>query len=70
MHFHKAIPIKIFRYLCLLTALANAGGNLGMLLFYKPILKLVGAPLPKDLWGQPNYEQFFLGKWVTLFCSE
>jgi hypothetical protein len=51
MHFHKAIPLKIFRYLCLLTALANAGGNLGMLLFYKPILKLVGAPLPKDLYS-------------------
>jgi len=49
MHFHKAISVKIFRYLCLLTALANAGGNLGMLLFYKPILHLVGAPLPKDL---------------------
>jgi flavodoxin len=51
MHFHKAIPIKVFRYLCLLTALANAGGNLGMLLFYKPILNLVGAPLPKDLYS-------------------
>ena len=23
-----------------------------------------------SLWGQPNYEQFFRGKWVTLFCSE
>jgi hypothetical protein len=22
------------------------------------------------VWGQPNYEQFFRGKWVTLFCSE
>ena len=30
-------------------------------------------PPPADanlLWGQPNYEQFFRGKWVTLFCSE
>jgi hypothetical protein len=51
MHFHKAIPIKIFRYLCLLTALANAGGNLGMLLFYKPIYNLVGAPLPRDIYN-------------------
>lgn len=51
MHFNKAIPIKIFRYLCLLTALANAGGNVGMLLFYKPILNLVGAPLPKDVYS-------------------
>ena len=24
----------------------------------------------EQLWGQPNYEQFFRGKWVTLFCSE
>ena len=51
MHFHKAISIKTFRYLCLLTAVANAGGNLGMLLFYKPIYNLVGAPLPKDLFS-------------------
>jgi len=51
MHFHSAIPIKVFRYLCLLTALANAGGNLGMLLFYRPILEFVGAPLPKDLYS-------------------
>jgi len=51
VHFHKAISVKIFRYLCLLTAFANAGGNLGMLLFYKPILHLVGAPLPKDIYS-------------------
>ena len=51
MHYHKAIPIKVFRYLCLLTALANAGGNIAMLLFYKPILALFGAPLPKDLYN-------------------
>ena len=35
---------KVFRYLCLLTALANAGGNLAIVLFYRPILDLVGAP--------------------------
>ena len=51
MHFHKAISVQVFRYLCLLTALANAGGNLGMLLFYRPILKLAGAPLPNDLYS-------------------
>ena len=51
MHFHVAIPIKVFRYLCLLTALANAGGNAGMLLFYRPILNLFGAPLPKDIYS-------------------
>ena len=49
MHFHHAIPIKVFRYLCLLTAFANAGGNLFMLLFYRPVLTLVGAPLPSDI---------------------
>lgn len=51
MHFHKAISIKVFRYLCLLTALANAGGNVGLLLFYKPILQLFGVPLPKDMFS-------------------
>lgn len=50
MHYHWTIPEKGFRYLCLLTALANAGGNLAMLLFYKPIFKLFGAPLPTDLY--------------------
>jgi hypothetical protein len=29
--------------------LANAGGNVVMLLFYRPILTLVGAPLPVDI---------------------
>ena len=49
MHSHTAISVKLFRYLCLLTAAANGGGNVVMLLFYKPILHLVGAPLPTDL---------------------
>jgi hypothetical protein len=49
MHFHHVIPIKVFRYLCLLTAVANAGGNLGMLLFYRPILTFFEAPLPSDI---------------------
>jgi hypothetical protein len=51
MHFHKTIPAQVFRYLCLLTALANAGGNVGLLLFYKPIFALFGVPLPKDLYS-------------------
>jgi len=51
MHFHKAISIKVFRYLCLLTALANGGGNIGLLLFYKPIFQLFGVPLPKDIFS-------------------
>jgi hypothetical protein len=49
MHYHRVIPEKVFKYLCLLTALANAGGNVVILLFYRPILAFVGAPLPKDL---------------------
>lgn len=51
MHFHKAISIQTFRYLCLLTAAANAGGNVGLLLFYKPIFQLFNVPLPKDLFS-------------------
>jgi len=49
MHETKVIPGKVFRYLCLLTAVANVGGNAVMLLFYRPIYALVGAPLPQDL---------------------
>jgi len=51
MHFHKAISTKGFRYLCLLTALANAGGNIGLVLFYKPIFQLFGVPLPQDMFS-------------------
>jgi len=40
-----------FRRLALLTALANAGGNVFILLFYRPILTWVGAPLPVDLFS-------------------
>jgi hypothetical protein len=39
----------ILRALCLVTAIANAGGNVLMLFFYRPVLELVGAPLPRDL---------------------
>jgi hypothetical protein len=52
MHARKVIPSKVFRALCLLTAAANFVGNLVMLLFYKPICALTGAPLPVDL---PNF---------------
>jgi hypothetical protein len=52
MHAQRVIPAKVFRYLCLLTAAANFFGNLVMLLFYKPICALTGAPLPVDL---PNF---------------
>jgi hypothetical protein len=40
---------RLFRALCLLTAVANAGGNLLLFFFYRPVLELVGAPLPNDL---------------------
>lgn len=40
---------RLLRALCLVTALANAGGNVLMLFFYRPVLELVGAPLPRDL---------------------
>jgi hypothetical protein len=36
-----------------------------------PILsKMASKTRSQSLWGQPNYEQFVVGKWVTLFCSE
>src|SRR5262245_14660144 len=41
--------VRLFRVLCLVTAVANAGGNLLLLFFYRPVLGLVGAPLPNDL---------------------
>jgi hypothetical protein len=40
---------RLFRALCLVTALANAGGNLLIFFCYRPVLELVGAPLPADL---------------------
>jgi len=42
---------KIFRTLCLLTAVANGGGNVLILLFYRPIFALLGVPLPRDLFS-------------------
>lgn len=43
------IPGKYFRYACLITALANGGGNLGLMLFYGPLFELLGVPMPKDI---------------------
>jgi hypothetical protein len=42
------VPNLVFRYLCLLTAIANCAGSVGLVLFYKPLLEWVGAPLPPD----------------------
>jgi hypothetical protein len=41
----------VLRYLTLLTAFANAGGNVAILLFYRPLFGLLGVPLPKDLFS-------------------
>lgn len=43
------IPGWVFRYLCLVTALANMAGNVGLLLFYEPLFELIGVPLPDDM---------------------
>jgi hypothetical protein len=40
---------NVYRYLCLLTALANGLGNLFLLLFYQPLFEWLGVPLPRDL---------------------
>lgn len=42
---------RLFRLLVLLTALANVGGNVFILLFYRPVLGWVGAPLPIDIFS-------------------
>src|SRR5438128_790173 len=42
---------KTFRYLCLLTAIANGFGNIFLLLFYKPLFEWLGVPLPQDLYS-------------------
>ncbi len=43
------IPSRFYRYACLVTALANAGGNLFLLLFYRPLFELLTIPQPVDL---------------------
>lgn len=43
------LPSWIFRWACLITAVANLGGNVAMVLFYEPIFRLFGVPLPTDL---------------------
>ncbi|MBM3814330.1 MAG: hypothetical protein FJW20_22125 [Acidimicrobiia bacterium] len=45
------LPRIVFRALCLITALANAGGNLFLLLFYRPLFELLGVPMPADLYA-------------------
>lgn len=46
---HDSTTRRIFRLLVLITALANIGGNVLILLFHRPILAWVNAPLPVDI---------------------
>ncbi len=39
---------RVFRFLCLVTALANAGGNVALLLFHEPLYRFLGVPPPAD----------------------
>ncbi len=43
------LPRNVYRYLCLLTALANGLGNVFLVLFYRPLFEWLGVPLPQDL---------------------
>jgi len=47
----RYIPLSrnTFRYLCLLTALANGLGNVFLLLFYRLLFDWLGVPFPLDL---------------------
>lgn len=40
---------RLLRALCLITAIANTGGSVILLLFHRPILDLLGVPPPSDL---------------------
>ncbi|WP_437901430.1 hypothetical protein [Sorangium sp. So ce124] len=41
--------LRVFRVLSLITAIANAGGNVLLLLFHRPIFALLGVPPPIDV---------------------
>lgn len=41
---------KVFRALCILTAIANMGGNALLLVAHEPIFRWLGLPLPGDLY--------------------
>jgi hypothetical protein len=42
---------RALRALCLVTALANAGGNLGLLVVREPLFAFLGVPAPADLYA-------------------
>jgi hypothetical protein len=58
---------RVFRLLCLATALANAGGNLALLLFYEPVYRLLGVPLPTDRFAFAAVSAFSLSVGVAAF---
>lgn len=45
------LPREVFRYLCLLTALANGLGNIFLILFYRPLFQWLGVPWPLDVYS-------------------
>lgn len=45
------LPREVFRYLCLLTALANGLGNIFLILFYRPLFHWLGVPPPQDVYS-------------------
>jgi hypothetical protein len=44
------IPGNLFRWLCLITAVANITGNMGMIVFHEPLFAFLGVPQPVDLY--------------------
>jgi hypothetical protein len=42
------LPEWVFRYACLVTAVANLGANVFLVLFYEPVFKALGVPPPAD----------------------
>ena len=50
MRSRPIIPGNVFRWLCLLTAVANITGNVGLVIFYRPLFDFLGVPQPVDLY--------------------
>jgi hypothetical protein len=45
----RLVPSSALRTLCLVTALANCVGNVALLLFHRPLFRLLGVPPPVEL---------------------
>jgi hypothetical protein len=39
------------RFMCLIAAMANLGGNVFILLFYRPVFAWLNVPLPQDIFS-------------------